>query len=101
MLLFVFIFLIFLTGGTYYWLKVKKEPTPTKPKLEEYVTLENVWTYVEPDENTARGYLIPGRTFKIVEKKGEWGRIEVYELHYDMTWEGWLKISQTAYKLKE
>lgn len=100
-LFFVFIFSILIVEGAYYWLRVKKEPTPPKPEVGEYVTLENLWTYVEPDENTKRGYLIPGRTFKIVEEKGEWAKIEVYEPHFDMTWDGWIKTSDPGYQPKE
>ena len=96
-----FICLILLAEGVYYWLKVKKEPAPPKIQAGEYVTLENLWTYVEPDENTKRGYLIPDRTFKIIEEKGEWTKIEVYEPHFDMTWNGWIKISDPGYQPKE
>lgn len=98
--LFFLIFLVILFGGGYYWLKVKKGPSRSV-KPEEYITSENLWTYVEPDEETKRGYLTPRRTFKIVERKKEWARIEVYESHFDMTWEGWIKINDTGYQPRE
>ncbi len=86
-------------GDVFYRLGIKNALLSVEP--EEYVTSRNLWTYVEPNEETKRGYLIPGRSFKIVERKGEWARIEVYEPHYDMTWEGWIKTSDPGYQLKE
>jgi len=111
--LLVFLLLIIAFGSGFYFYKTKQFPWKGIEvgqkgiKISgivakgEYITVENVSNYVSPDEKTYRGYIIPGRTFSVVEQKGGWLRISVYEQNIGRAWEGWIKVSQTAYKPKK
>lgn len=111
--LLVFLLLIIAFGGGFYFYKTKQLPWKGIEigqkgiKISgivargEYITIENVSNFVSPDEKTYRGYIIPGKTFSVVEQEGSWLRISVYEQNIGRTWEGWIKVSQTAYKPKK
>lgn len=67
---------------------------------QEYVVTSQLNTYVNPDEKTYRSYLITGKTFRIVGQKGDWRQISVYEPHFKMSWQGWIKNDLTKYRVK-
>ena len=99
LIVFLLFFFIFLLGAIYFF--GMRGESSVKVGLGEYVTLENVRTYASPDENSYRGYLIPGRTFEIVEMKEDWAKIYVRELNQENNWEGWVKVSSTEYEPKQ
>ncbi len=63
----------------------------------------NVDLFVSPGDPNRAGYMIPGKSFKIVEEKTlgqeKWLRISVFEPDLKTSWERWIKASETAYGL--
>ncbi len=62
-------------------------PTPVPPTM---VTTARVDVYAAPGDETPRGYLLPGRLFRIVATEGEWARIGPAEASADAE-ELWVK----------
>jgi len=92
----VLFFLAFLFS--IYWLGFKKEFSLLGGP-EEYVVVRQINAYEEPNEGTKVAYIIPGKYFQILEEKGQWLKIKMSRIENGA--EGWIKTSETAYKLIE
>ena len=97
-LLLIFIILILLVEGIYYW-RVRKPLTVQEfPVVQpgEYVAVENIDVFSFPNSNKPFGYLGATKRFTVLNQTSEWLNIK-----NEKGFTAWIKIDETAYKLVE
>lgn len=74
-----------------------KEAIPTKEEPKEMVTSGNVELYEKADKNADTGaHLIAGKEFEVVERQGDWLRIEVTGAN-GAKWQRWIQKGGAYY----
>ncbi len=102
LVLLIIVIFVIVAEGLYFGFKVKKtqEAIPSVFPAQmgaKYTVEKKLEVYESPDESTRFGYLAPGKTFVILEKKEDWVK---FKLVMEGGW-GWFKADSTSYRQVE
>ena len=112
-LLVFLVLMIALVSGLYFFktekmpwqgLKISTQVERTSSGLivgGEYVVLESIYAYVSSDDSLPAGYIIPGKYFQVLEQNDEMVHVEMIGAENVQAANGWIKFSETSYKLAE
>jgi len=89
--------LVLLIEGFYFRFWLTQEPQEFQIG-RQYITVQSVANYDSPDDLAYRGTIMIGKTFTILEKQGNWLRVEVWEPESQISWENWIKVDENAFK---